>query len=89
MPAGPLLPFALLIHPPPPRPPPHQVTPPGGYHSETIDAGSGLAVGNKRFHFLSTGPIPTGGTLLVNATATIPGAAGVVWKSVAAYAPCT
>lgn len=58
-----------------------------GYKAVYMDAGAGQAVGAKRIHFLTTGPLPAR-SIIVNVTSTVPGSTGVLWRNVAAYSPC-
>ena len=64
-----------------------EVLPPSGYAVQWIAGGGGQAVGNKRIHFLSNGPIPLL-SLRVTATKMAPGFSTIAWKNVAALAPC-
>lgn len=60
----------------------------GGYAANVVPVGSGTAVGNKRIHWLSCGPMPVS-SVTVNVTALRQPFTTVAWASVSLFAPCT
>jgi len=67
-----------------------EVSPPGGYKTEWIAAGSGESIGHKRIFFLPSGPIAAT-AVRITVTSTLDGApapAQVRWAAAEARSPC-